>query len=265
MEVNRYTLEHYINYLKKQMEQHPESVNFPVNSLHYHGFWSVQLESELSRSNKVISSGCFRIDNRVDNIRWLLKKTEKSNFSDWAATLTLVEKGIDQVQDHLQEIRESQRILEELLDHAPPKLSIMRRGDEDTGKRTLKSSIQNAVKLTICDPYLFHTPKTLTESEYIAQLLSVLPLETLLELTIFYQAPNSRNSYREFKNRLPEHILLRGFINDSIHDRVWIVDDIHAFAVGTSFGGIGKRYSFLLDLPQDDLRDFRAFLDELQS
>ncbi len=47
----------------------------------------------------------------------------------------------------------------------------------------------------------------------------------------------------------------------TIHDRVWIVEGRKAFVVGTSFQGIGNKFSFILDLPNEDLEKFNIYLE----
>jgi len=65
---------------------------------------------------------------------------------------------------------------------------------------------------------------------------------------------------REFKRRLPGSIKLSLRTNSKIHDRVWIADKNTAFVIGTSFGGLGRRLAFLLDLPSEDLTRFKRYL-----
>jgi hypothetical protein len=49
---------------------------------------------------------------------------------------------------------------------------------------------------------------------------------------------------------------------DLFHDRVWIADRSRGLVVGTSFGGLGNRAAFLLQLPEFDLRHVLGFIDE---
>lgn len=130
-----------------------------------------------------------------------------------------------------------------------------------TARRLLKSKLRDAELLTICDPYLLDEPKGENAGEYVRQLISVLPLDSLRSLDIVYDKSKEHPAVvRELKHRLPKHISLRLIADDSIHDRVWIIDGKSAYVVGTSFGGLGKRLAFLLSLPYDDLANFKKYL-----
>jgi hypothetical protein len=50
----------------------------------------------------------------------------------------------------------------------------------------------------------------------------------------------------------------------TIHDRVWIVEGRKAFVVGTSFQGIGNKFSFILDIPNVDLEIFNLHLEKIR-
>jgi hypothetical protein len=54
--------------------------------------------------------------------------------------------------------------------------------------------------------------------------------------------------------------LLKKSDTDKIHDRIWIKNVKEAIVVGTSFGGLGKRLSFILELPNDDLKALLEYL-----
>ena len=43
---------------------------------------------------------------------------------------------------------------------------------------------------------------------------------------------------------------------DELHDRVWIVDSIRAYVIGASFNGLGNKCAFILELPEEDRRNF---------
>jgi hypothetical protein len=128
-------------------------------------------------------------------------------------------------------------------------------------RKKLRAKLLKAESLTICDPYLFAKPPKKNLETYLDNLLSVLPLKTLHFLVIVHDKEKGNPQLiREFKKRIPNTIKLSIRTNSTIHDRVWIVDKNTAFVVGTSFGGIGRRLSFLLDLPDDDLARFKRYL-----
>lgn len=128
-------------------------------------------------------------------------------------------------------------------------------------RKKLRLRLQNAESLTVCDPYLFAKPKKERAEDYLDNLLSVLPLRTLRYLTIVHdRAKEHTPLVRAFEKKLPRNINLLLRPNSDIHDRVWIVDKNKAFVIGTSFGGLGKRLAFLLDLPYEDLVRFKRYL-----
>lgn len=133
------------------------------------------------------------------------------------------------------------------------------------GRRTLKGLLKDANSLTICDPYLFNKPVSLRDDEYVKELVSVLPVDTLVKLDIFYRTVADTNVTWIFAKLIKGHgIHLERYPTQAIHDRVWIVDGCRGFVVGTSFGGIGNKLAFILDLPDEDLTEFKKFLYQLK-
>ncbi|TOM09059.1 hypothetical protein CGH83_22850 [Vibrio parahaemolyticus] len=51
---------------------------------------------------------------------------------------------------------------------------------------------------------------------------------------------------------------------NEIHDRVFIRDQDEAVLVGTSLGGYGNKLAFVLDLPNEDLENFKAALEKIR-
>jgi len=49
---------------------------------------------------------------------------------------------------------------------------------------------------------------------------------------------------------------------DKIHDRIWIKNGKWAIAVGSSLNNIGSKLSFILELPEKDLKALLKFLKE---
>jgi hypothetical protein len=132
-----------------------------------------------------------------------------------------------------------------------------------TAKRSIERRLKGAKSLLITDPYFFTTAKGLTDEEYVEELLGVLPCGTLGKLIIIYQEQKKSSAINCFKNTLPKSIDLVLITDDSIHDRVWMVDWKKAYSVGTSFNGIGKKLTFISRLSKQDLIDFMAYLKDL--
>jgi hypothetical protein len=141
---------------------------------------------------------------------------------------------------------------------------IVSTGKEIPGKKSIKRRISNARELIICDPYIFYN-HLIAENEYINQIISILPIKNLQELTIFCKLPRSSTIINKFNKELPPNVLCQIYKVDDVHDRVWIKDSSKGFIVGTSFGGIGKKITFILNLPKRDLEEFLQLLVEIKS
>lgn len=262
MKLSREALANYIEYMSGLLEERPNDSSFDLDSFADHKILALYMNEYLNNVDE-IGDRCHEIFNHMDNFQWWLSRLYEYSDTDQQKLRLEMLQRIEQIQNHLRlisRIKKSKR----LIHFDFPRACVIPRGSEEVGKQTLQSTIKGATKLTICDPYLFHTPRNTTSQEYAEQLISILPCDSLLELTLFYQAPQSRSSLGEFANRVPKHILLNGFMTNNIHDRVWIINDSRAIVVGTSFGGLGKKYSFLLDLPDDDLNEFKSFLEEIK-
>jgi hypothetical protein len=133
--------------------------------------------------------------------------------------------------------------------------------DKKLARKPLREVINKAKKLLIADPFFFHVPMDLSDDVYIEKLLETLPLSTLLEITVIYTKPKRNTALPLFQSKIPKEVKFIPIENDSIHDRVWVVDDKKAYIVGTSFNGIGKKLSFILSLPDEDLNDFNDYLE----
>jgi hypothetical protein len=134
----------------------------------------------------------------------------------------------------------------------------------ETARQALKAKLRDAQKLIICDPYVFVIPQDTTETEYVKQLLSILPMNTLRVLEIAYSGRKSPRVVQELKKQIPASVSLKLLIDGSLHDRVWIVNDSRAFIVGTSFGSIGKKVAFIIDLPDDDFVTFKKHITNIR-
>jgi len=57
------------------------------------------------------------------------------------------------------------------------------------------------------------------------------------------------------------------YVGKEVHDRVWFWfeeenSEPQGVVVGTSFNGLGKHFTFVLDLPKEDAREFWKHLSE---
>jgi hypothetical protein len=121
----------------------------------------------------------------------------------------------------------------------------------------LRGGFAGARQLVICDPYFLLSNSKISKADYIAGIYDVIP-ETVSNIEL-YVKPKKRDSEvaagftKLCKDRGIKLICRK---TDELHDRVWIVDSTRAFAVGASFNGLGNKCAFILELPEDDRREF---------
>jgi|TARA_R110001592_G_scaffold147042_4_gene371474 hypothetical protein len=128
----------------------------------------------------------------------------------------------------------------------------------------LSEKLKGAKSLTICDPYFLKKYKGASPSETAIEFVGILPKS--LKTLDLYVKPRIRD--KEFADCLNSELQKTGIKllsrkTEEIHDRVWIKDFNDAFVVGTSFNGLGNKCAFILDLPQEDQRQFLTSLNEI--
>ena len=132
------------------------------------------------------------------------------------------------------------------------------------GMSDLRGWLNGAKKVTICDPYFLHfQPSDLyrTVEDYAAGLVKIFPA-SVTDIDVF------SNSYttsvrRCVMKKLKMRRSVRHFSSHEIHDRFVIKDGKEGRLVGTSFGGFGRKFFAMIDLPHDDVRDVISELREL--
>lgn len=141
-----------------------------------------------------------------------------------------------------------------------------RRNEE---RRHITSWLAGTNKLTISDPYFFSFsgPNKVfrTQAQYVEWLIDFIP-KKIEKLEVFHlPGPNRRiySSIAEYCRK--KGISLQNHETNEIHDRVLIKNDKDAKAIGTSFGGLGNKIAFVLDLPEEDLQAFRRELHRIRT
>jgi hypothetical protein len=132
----------------------------------------------------------------------------------------------------------------------------------------LKKCLLGAKVLTICDPYFLQPYGKAQVQEYLEAITEVIPLK-LPRIELFIRSekrnPKVAEGLNEFcRNREPK-IKIKCYETEEIHDRIWMVDYDKAYVVGTSFNGVGNKWSFILDLPKEDTQKFIKELKEVRS
>jgi hypothetical protein len=135
-------------------------------------------------------------------------------------------------------------------------------------RRYLTSWLKGSAEMTIVDPYFFSFggPNKVfrTLANYTNWLEAELIPNSVKKLTIYHlPGPNGKivSSFKEFCKR--KNIQLANYPTNEIHDRVIIKNGNSGRALGTSFGGFGNKIAFMLDLPEEDLHDFKKELHRI--
>jgi hypothetical protein len=121
----------------------------------------------------------------------------------------------------------------------------------------LRDGFAGAKQLVICDPYFLLSNNKNSKTEYLAGIDAVIP-KTVKTIEL-YVKPRKRDAEVAvgFNKLCKERdIKLTCRKTEELHDRVWIVDSTRAFVVGASFNGLGNKCAFILELPEQDRRNF---------
>lgn len=151
-------------------------------------------------------------------------------------------------------------------------------GQRQEGVKEIKNFLHKSEHLSIIDPYFFNPPnKTKANSEYIEKKIDIndkyikeiqktFIKESIKKLDI-YCLPSPNKVVRQALQSIckEKNIQLNIYTSVSIHDRVIISDNNKAIVVGTSFGGLGNKYAFILPLPNEDLEEFKKELFALKN
>ncbi len=121
----------------------------------------------------------------------------------------------------------------------------------------LRDGLSGAKQLVICDPYFLLSNNKNSKTEYLAGIDAVIP-QTVKTIEL-YVKPRKRDAEvaAGFTKLCKDRgIKLTCRKTEELHDRVWIVDSTRAFVVGASFNGLGNKCAFILELPEQDRRNF---------
>jgi len=281
MRISRSELRQYIQFLLELENEHSggETIDIDIRSLRGISWWQAALAERIESDSILFRTYVStiiaelnmetiveRIQSDRAHVGTIVPKKLKSIEKDAGKYLSATKSILAELDNVKAEIHDIELTVTRLHGRIyGPTVGILFSGERQKSVRTLKSSIKHARTLTICDPYIFHVPQGTTDRGYIKELISTLPVDTLKHLDVVYRGTHSDELAQEFKAAMKRHAVTLGlFVDESIHDRVWVVDAETAFLVGTSFGGIGNKTSFILELPPEDLRDFKTYLHELR-
>jgi len=121
----------------------------------------------------------------------------------------------------------------------------------------MRSGFAGAKQLVICDPYFLLSNSKTSKADYLAGVDVVIP-KTVKAIEL-YVKPRKRDAEvaAGFTKLCQDRgIKLTCRKTEELHDRVWIVDSTRAFVIGASFNGLGNKCAFILELPEEDRRNF---------
>jgi len=113
----------------------------------------------------------------------------------------------------------------------------------------------------IVDPYLLN----LREDHQIELFLELLRNKSRID--IYTREKSIRESaLKRLKEESGADIYI-AYVGEEVHDRVWFWfeeenSEPQGVVVGTSFNGLGKHFTFVLDLPKEDAREFWKHLSD---
>jgi len=134
--------------------------------------------------------------------------------------------------------------------------------------KDFRSWLVGTSALTIADPYFFSFNKSKlhrTESDYTEAIINILP-NNVSEVEVFHlPGPNKRIHEKFQKHCRNKQIRFKNYPTNEIHDRVWVKDKSEGKVIGTSFGGLGNKIAFILDLPDVDKGKFMQELHRIKT
>lgn len=151
---------------------------------------------------------------------------------------------------------------EELLLHFVMRASTSSAKD---GLSNLRSWLKDANEVVICDPYFFHFNRSdlyPTEESYAKEIAKLLPVGA--KRVDIYSNGYKRSVRNCLMKKIKDARNVRHFSSHRIHDRFVIKDGRKAKVIGTSFGGFGRKFSVMVDLPDDEVGLLISQLIELR-
>lgn len=180
------------------------------------------------------------------------------NNAEYKATLlSLSERLKKELEGHVEDDGQKEKIL----------LHLIVSGTVDSardGMSDLRRWLNGAKKVIICDPYFLHfQPSDLYRNieDYAAGLESIFPT-SVTNIDVFSNSYTARVRSCVMK-KLKMRRKIRHFSSHAVHDRFVIKDGKEGRLIGTSFGGFGRKFFAMIDLPRDDVRDIISELREL--
>jgi hypothetical protein len=129
------------------------------------------------------------------------------------------------------------------------------------GIEYLKQRFADKQYVVIVDPYLLN----LKEDHQVELFLELLRDKSRIDI---YTREKSiqESALKRLKEESGADIYI-AYVGEEVHDRVWFWfeeenSEPQGVVVGTSFNGLGKHFTFVLDLPKEDAREFWKHLSD---
>ncbi len=141
-------------------------------------------------------------------------------------------------------------------------------GELERDHKYLKKKSHSNEWLIITDPYFLQWdgPNKAFESEkrYTEYIVDFIPRE-LKKLDLFILPGPNKRIFKKFNDQIRgrgTHVSY--WETTEIHDRTIIRDNMTGTMMGTSFGGLGNKLAFVLDIPEKDLNLFMEQLSRIR-
>src|SRR5690606_26053505 len=136
----------------------------------------------------------------------------------------------------------------------------------ESGLKEIRDFTKNARSLIVIDPYIFGGKNDVAD-RYIEEFKksSRIDNQNLERLHLIYSSKHGNTKAIKTgikKLAQKNNCVITSCDTEEIHDRIWIKNNNDAIVVGTSFGGIGNRVCFILELPKYDLEALMDLLNE---
>lgn len=143
-----------------------------------------------------------------------------------------------------------------------------KKGHLNQDRKHITDWLVGAKELTVVDPYFFSFSQQNkifhSQEKYVAWLIDLIPMG-LENLEVFHLPRCNKDILDRIKDNCKrKSVALQAWETTEIHDRVLIRNGEEAKVVGTSFNGLGNKFSFVLDLPAEDLEVFRCELHRIK-
>jgi hypothetical protein len=180
------------------------------------------------------------------------------NTAEYKAALSFLNERLEnEIKGHVENSAQGEEIFLHLIVEANS-------ASAKEGLSELRKWLNGAKKIIICDPYFlqFQPSKFYGSIEVYANEMEKIIPSSVSDIDIFSNSYRSLVRKSVFK-RLKLGRKVRHFSSHEIHDRFVIKDGKEGKLIGTSFGGFGRKFFAMVDLPPSDVHKVVSQLREL--